>query len=109
MWLIRMQAAFPAYNGDNITIGIKENTFDTTDIDFKGRVLINPAAAPGANSHASIMGTITAGGGNTWYAAKAAAWGSNIVSSSFSSLLPDASGFFSNMELPYKTIHMAPA
>ena len=90
----RMQAAFPAYNGDNITIGIKENTFDTADIDFKGRVLINPAATPGANSHASIMGTIAAGGGNTWYAAKAAAWGSNIVSSSFSSLLPDASGFF---------------
>jgi hypothetical protein len=90
----RMQADFPVYNGDNITIGIKENTFDTTDIDFKGRVLINPAATTGGNSHASIMGTIAAGGGNTWYATKAAAWGSKIVSSSFSSLLPDANNFF---------------
>ncbi len=90
----QMQAVYPAYNGNDITIGIKENSFDTTDIDFKGRVLINPAAAPGGNSHASIMGTIAAGGGNTWYAAKAAAWGSKIVSSSFSSLLPDALSFF---------------
>jgi hypothetical protein len=90
----RMQADFPAYNGNDIIIGIKENTFDTGDIDFKGRVLINPAATPGNNSHASVMGTIAAGGGNSWYATKAAAWGSKIVSSSFSSLLPDANSFF---------------
>jgi Subtilase family/Secretion system C-terminal sorting domain len=90
----RMQAAFPAYNGNDVTIGIKENTFDTADIDFKGRVFINPAATPGGNSHASIMATISAGGGNTWYATKAAAWGSKIVSSSFSNLLPDANSFF---------------
>jgi len=90
----RMQDAFPAYNGNDITIGIKENTFDTADIDFKGRVFINPAATPGGNSHASIMATISAGGGNTWFATKAAAWGSKIVSSSFSNLLPDANSFF---------------
>ena len=90
----RMQAAFPAYNGNDVTIGIKENSFDTADIDFKGRVFINPAATPGGNSHASIMATISAGGGNTWYATKAAAWGSKIVSSSFSNLLPDANSFF---------------
>ncbi|MGH2553307.1 MAG: hypothetical protein ACRDEB_06295, partial [Chitinophagaceae bacterium] len=90
----RMQDAFPAYNGNSITIGIKENNFDTADIDFMGRILINPAATTGINSHASIMGTIIAGGGNTWYAAKGAAWGSKIVSSSFSNLLPDANNFF---------------
>ena len=90
----RMQAAFPAFNGNNITIGIKENTFDSADIDFKGRSLINPAATPGFNSHATIMATISAGAGNTWYATKAAAWGSKIVSSPFSNLLPDAGSFF---------------
>jgi hypothetical protein len=90
----RMHAAFPAYNGNDITIGIKENSFDTADIDFKGRVVINPAATPGGNSHGSIMATISAGAGNTWYATKGAAWGSKIVSSSFSNLLPDANSFF---------------
>ena len=90
----RMQDAFPAYNGNDVTIGIKENTFDTADIDFKGRVFFNPAATQGGNSHASIMATISAGAGNTWYATKAAAWGSKIVSSSFSNLLPDANSFF---------------
>jgi hypothetical protein len=40
------------------------------------------------------MATISAGGGNTWYATKGAAWGSKIVSSSFSNLLPDANSFF---------------
>jgi hypothetical protein len=43
----RMQAAFPAYNGNDITLGIKENAFDTADIDFKGRVLINPCSHTG--------------------------------------------------------------
>jgi hypothetical protein len=90
----RMQAVYPAFNGSDINIGIKENTFDTADIDFKGRVLINPAATSGINSHASIMATISVGGGNTWYASKGAAWGSKIVSSSFSTLLPDANSFF---------------
>jgi hypothetical protein len=90
----RMQAAFPFYNGNDITIGIKENSFDTADIDFKGRIFINPAATISGNSHASIMGTIAAGGGNTWYATKGAAWGGKIVSSSFSNLFPDANSFF---------------
>ena len=90
----KMQAVFPSYNGNDITIGIKENAFDTADIDFKGRVFINPVISFGNGSHASIMGTIAAGGGNTWYATKAAGWGSKIVSSSFANLLPDANGFF---------------
>ncbi len=90
----RMQSAFPSYNGNDITIGIKEISFDTADIDFKGRVFINPAATISGNSHASIMGTIAAGGGNTWYATKGAAWGGKIVSSSFSNLFPDANNFF---------------
>ncbi|MEO6612108.1 MAG: S8 family peptidase [Chitinophagaceae bacterium] len=90
----RMQFAYPAYNANTITVGIKENAFDTADIDFKGRVLINPAASSEISNHATVMGTIAAGGGNTWYATKAAAWGARIVSSSFANLLPDNNNFF---------------
>ncbi len=92
--LNRVWNQYPQFNGSAVTIGIKENSFDTTDIDYRGRVRINPAATTANNSHASIMATISAGAGNSWYAARGAAWGSRIVSSSFINLLPDPEAFF---------------
>ncbi|MFZ9386614.1 MAG: S8 family peptidase [Chitinophagaceae bacterium] len=85
---------YPGLNGNSVVMGIKENSFDTTDIDYRGRVLVNPSASIANNSHASIMATIAAGAGNSWYASRGAAWGSRIVSSSFSNLLPDPATFY---------------
>jgi hypothetical protein len=90
----KMQSVYPVYNGNTITIGIKENSFDTSDIDFRGRYLVSPLASQNITAHASVMATIAAGGGNTWYATKGAAWASRIISSSFTNLLPDANNFF---------------
>lgn len=79
----------PQHNGADVLISIKEQKLDTTDIDFKGRYKDTKLAASITSDHASIMATMTAGGGNTSPYAKGAAWGANLTSSDFSSLLPD--------------------
>src|SRR5689334_18450260 len=54
---------FPSLNGSSIRISIKEQNFDTTDIDIKNRYFITGFEAPTNSSHAAIMATAIAGGG----------------------------------------------
>ena len=84
------QRNFQSINGDGITVSVKENKPDTTDIDFKGRFLSTNLSSTTVSSHASIMSTMIAGGANSWHLGKGAAWGSIISSSNFAVLLPDA-------------------
>jgi hypothetical protein len=85
---------FPLLNGDGITVSVKENKPDTTDIDFSGRFLTTNLASSTINSHASIMATLIAGGGNSWHLGKGTSWGSTISSSNFATLLPDANAAY---------------
>lgn len=85
---------WPGINGSGTTISIKENLFDTADIDFKNRVLKTSISSPVYSSHASYMATIVGGGGNTFYTGKGAAWATTLSSSDFANLLPDPSSFF---------------
>jgi len=85
---------FPLLNGAGITVSVKENKPDTTDIDFKGRFLSTNLSSTTVSSHAAIMSTMIAGGGNSWHLGKGAAWGSTISSSSFDILLPDANSAY---------------
>ncbi|HEV8286698.1 MAG TPA: S8 family peptidase [Chitinophagaceae bacterium] len=80
---------FPQYNGNNTVVSVKENRPDTVDIDFHGRYLSTNLSSNVFSTHATIMGTIIGGAGNTYYEGKGAAWGSTISSSNFAILLPD--------------------
>ena len=80
---------FPQWNGDGLTVSIKENRPDTTDIDITGRYLTSSLSSSIYSSHASNMATMIAGGGNSWHLGKGAAWASIITSSDFANLLPD--------------------
>src|SRR6187399_415758 len=82
---------FPSVNGDGITVSVKENKPDTTDIDIKGRFLSTSLSSNTVSSHASIISTMIAGGANSWHLGKGVAWGSTLSSSSFAVLLPDPS------------------
>ena len=81
---------YPIDNGSNIVVSVKEQRFDTTDIDWKGRYNNTGVAAPTESTHASIMATIIGGGANSSPFAKGVAWGSTLTSSNFATLLPDA-------------------
>ena len=85
---------FPSINGDGLVVSVKENKPDTADIDFKGRFLTTNLSSSTINSHASVMSTMIAGGGNSWHLGKGAAWGATISSSSFAILLPDANSAY---------------
>lgn len=80
---------YPQWNGDGLTVSIKEDRPDTADIDFKGRYISTSLSSSILSSHATNMATMLAGGGNTWYLGKGAAWGAFITPSNFANLLPD--------------------
>ncbi len=84
-----LHSRYPRLNGDSIHISIKENLPDTTDIDLAARYQNNPLAAVAVTVHASIMATMAAGAGNSWYLGRGVAGAATISSSNFSNLLPD--------------------
>ena len=84
-----LHSKFPALSGNGLVVSLKENKPDTTDIDFAGRYFSNHLAAAVTDPHASIMATMAAGAGNSWYLGEGVAYGAGITSSSFSNLLPD--------------------
>lgn len=85
-----LHSIIPVLNGDGITVSIKENLPDTADIDFGARYRYNALAPTSYSSHATIMATMVAGAGNSYYLGKGVANGATITSSNFNNLLPDA-------------------
>lgn len=79
----------PALKGDSLVVSVKEKRFNTNDIDFSGRYIVTPFESSEFSPHATIMATIVAGAGNSFYTGRGAAWGAGISSSDFASLLPD--------------------
>jgi len=80
---------YPLLNGKGLVVSVKENKPDSVDIDFAGRFLTTQLNSNIISSHATVMSTMIGGGGNSWHLGKGVAWGSNISSSDFISLLPD--------------------
>jgi hypothetical protein len=81
-------------NGNGINASIKEQLLDSTDIDWKGRYFNSGVGSDNQTSHASIMATMLAGGGNSSPYAVGAAPGAAITSSSFATLLPEADAVY---------------
>ena len=81
-------------NGKGITVSIKENNYDTADIDLKGRQISSSLSGPYISKHTTDMASIIAGGGNSSYQGKGVAWGADITSSYFLNLLPDENNYF---------------
>ena len=80
---------YPALAGQGLTVSVKENPLDVTDIDFKGRLVNVDPAAVVVSSHATTMATLIAGGGNSAPAGRGVAWQARITSSDYARLLPD--------------------
>ena len=81
---------FPAITGSGVTGSVREDRFDTADIDFKGRVLPTLLSSTLLSSHATVMATIIGGGGNSYYSGQGVAYRSVLSSLPYTSLLPDA-------------------
>ncbi len=90
---------YPPWNGDGLIVSVKEHKPDTADIDFKGRYINTPLQSSSTTTHATLMSTMIAGAGNTFYNSKGVAWKAQITSSDFSSLLPDPDVYYQQQNI----------
>ena len=89
-----VHSQFPAINGQGQHVSIKEDFYDTTDIDIKGRYELSPLASSNITNHANFMATIIAGAGNSVWYATGVANEAIVSSSSFEPVLPDADNVY---------------
>lgn len=87
---------FPDIDGKGLVISVKEDLFDTDDIDFKNRYVPVSLAADRITPHAGMMATLIGGGGNSFYKSKGVAKGSTLTSSSFKNLMADPLSFYTD-------------
>jgi hypothetical protein len=80
---------YPGLTGQGLTVSVKENLLDPTDIDFQGRLVDITASAAPVSEHASVMATLIAGGGNSAPSGKGVAWQARITPADYANLLPD--------------------
>ncbi|WP_210466408.1 S8 family serine peptidase [Rufibacter roseolus] len=90
---------YPQLQGENLVVSIKEQPYDPTDIDFKGRVLAPVSSTGAPTPHATSMATLVAGGGNTSPAGKGVAWQSQVMTSDFTRLMPDETSFLQSSKI----------
>ena len=91
-----LQQQYPELQGTHQVVGIKEELFDTTDIDLLGKWVPSPLAASTLNPHATMMATLMAGSGNTGLRGKGVATRARLSSSDYLRLLPDPNDYFKN-------------
>jgi hypothetical protein len=85
---------FPVFDGNGMHVSVKENRPDTADIDFKGRYEVSPFVSPTLSSHATVMATLIAGRGNSFYEGKGVAHSSRFSSVNFANLLPEPDSYY---------------
>ncbi len=88
------RSRYPELRGQGVTICLKENAPDPTDIDLRGRLLPSAVASSVVTPHATQMAEIIAGVGNSSLLNEGIAPKASLVPASFSSLLPEADAFY---------------
>jgi hypothetical protein len=84
----RVHHYYPYLDGRGQTLSLKENVFDTADIDFKGRFFLNFNTSRELSSHATFMATTIIGAGNSDFTGTGVARGARMTSNNFNILLP---------------------
>ena len=92
--ITKTHGAFPQATGSGQNISLKENIFDSTDIDFTKRWFSTTYRSPTRSDHATFMATMSAGGGNSWHLGKGVAYKAGITGASFASLVPEPMAYY---------------
>jgi hypothetical protein len=96
------QDKYPLLTGKGLTVSVKENLPDTADIDFRNRYTSTNLESAILSSHATIMSTLIAGAGNTYYTGKGVAYKAGLTNVSFQILLPEHDSAIKNTIPVYK-------
>lgn len=81
-------------DGSQTRISIKENSFDSQDIDLRDREIPSELKDQLIATHATTMATLIGGAGNSFHNGRGVASNTEFSSSSFSNLLPDDDDYF---------------
>lgn len=95
----RVRSDYPEFNGNGMTVSIKEFQYDTLDIDFSGRHIPSARSSRSVSQHSSLMATIIAGGGNSFRTGLGTAWAAQLTSSSFLDIFPDPNSYFQELNI----------
>lgn len=90
---------YPDLSGTPMIVSIKENRLDSTDIDFKNRIVPYFEFLNDVDLHATNMGSIIGGGANSDVHSKGVAWDATMLSSSFIFLFPSDAAFFQTHQI----------
>jgi len=93
--VLALRSAFPGLQGAGQLLSIKEYSFDSTDVDLRGRYVITSLTPSFVDQHATNMACIAAGGGTSDPTAYGVARGAMVTSSDFRQLIPDPDAYFS--------------
>ncbi|HEY1113663.1 MAG TPA: hypothetical protein VGE66_08875, partial [Chitinophagaceae bacterium] len=85
---------YPTLRGDSLLASVKENLFDTADIDYADRWRRTAEPSVLVTAHATIMATTIAGAANSSPYAQGVADRSRVTSANFESLLPEPDELF---------------
>ncbi len=85
----KANAVFASVKGQNQIVSIKDEFFDTNDIDLLNKSITSSTQSSVISNHANSMATIIAGLGNSSVLGKGVASQSKIQSSDFLSIYPD--------------------
>jgi hypothetical protein len=88
---------FPGLKGEGQTVSVKENRMDTNDIDLLKRFVPSPAISPVGETHATVMTTLIAGAGNSFYTGRGVASKAKYSSSDFITVLPDTITYYTGL------------
>lgn len=88
-----VHAEYPAITGEGLNVSVKEEKFDSTDIDITGRTTSTSTSSNTISQHASTMATIIAGAGNSFYTGKGGAPAAQLSSADFRVLMPDNTAY----------------
>lgn len=89
-----VHARYPSLRAAGLTASVKEDLFDTADIDLRQRIVPNPAGSRQLSAHATTMATIIGGAGNSYYTGRGVTDACTLSPSSFASLLPDTGDYY---------------
>jgi hypothetical protein len=90
---------FPVVRGQGQTVSVKENRMDSSDIDLLKRFVPSANISPVEETHATVMTTLIAGAGNSFYTGRGVAPKTRYSSSDFITVLPDTITYYTGLDI----------
>ena len=85
--------------GEEMNVSVKEELFDTTDVDLKNRYFLTGNQTERISQHATAIATLISGGENSSWQGRGIAPKSRVTSSSFLNLLPQENPYYQDNEI----------